>query len=63
VDVIADALGIPRHFVTRVLFQFQFEANVVVGISGSDMPMKVKYGLTGNFSIVAENIEPFQLKP
>lgn len=62
VDELPDAPAVGRHLPLRVLFECEFEADIVVPVSWRYMPMKMKNRLSCNRAVVRENVESFELK-
>jgi hypothetical protein len=54
---VPDTRGVLGHLALSVLFELENELNVVVGIPGRDVEMKVKYGLPRNLAVVGKDIE------
>jgi len=51
-NAVSDELGNLRHRAIRVLLEFEFESDVVIRISGCDVKVEVKYGLSRDGTVV-----------
>ena len=61
-NIPADLLGHLRHLTVGILFQLEHKLNIIVPIPWGHVEMKMKDRLSGDSSIVRENIEAFEVE-
>jgi hypothetical protein len=62
VNLFSDFIRVLCHLAAGILLQFKDELDVVVLVARGDVKVKMEYRLSGNFSIVGENIEPVKVQ-